>query len=185
MKENNNNHAYQRIPSFNELKELVSKYEIYVDENNPYNIGIKDIKTGELLLDKPASDRAMFANLWLSAAGLKYMQGETRQGETYAFNEEAEKLYNIICNELQNDCKNKHVIDTVNLLKNVSNSNGYKYSEEIIVNLFRTPYQTEMINRLFLQSQNINRCSQKPEALYSMSYAGDLAFGEENNVRGR
>ena len=59
--------------------------------------------------------------------------------------------------------------------------NEYKYNREIIVNLFRTPYQAEMINQLFLQSLGIHQQTQKPEPLYTMSYAGRLVFGDENS----
>ena len=43
-----------------------------------------------------------------------------------------------------------------------------------------------MINKLFLQSLGINQQTQKPELLYTMSYAGELAFSDENfNTKGR
>ena len=92
----------------------------------------------------------MFANIWLTSAGVKYYQDESRPGENYAFNEPAEELYNTICKQLLDSCKSQGVIDTIDLLKNIENNNSYKYNREIIVNLFRTPYQTETINKLFL-----------------------------------
>ena len=84
-------------------------------------------------------------------------------------------------------CKNKGVIDTIELFRNIDNYDDYKYNREIIVNLFRTPYQTEMINKLFLQSLGINNKLQTPEPLYTMSYAGELAFSDENtnSTKGR
>ena len=90
-------------------------------------------------------------------------------------------MYNTICKQLLDSCKSKGVIDTVDLLRNIENNNSYKYNREIIVNLFRSPYQTEIINKLFLQSLGINIQVQSPEPLYSMSYAGELAFGDENS----
>lgn len=171
-----------QIPTFSELKSLASKYEIFIDSKDPFDpdaskIKIRDIKTGQIQEDKTIMDKAMFANIWLTSAGVKYYQDETRPGENYAFNEPSEELYNTICKELLNECKSKGVIDTVDLLRNIENKNTYKYNKEIIVNLFRTPYQTELINKLFLQSLGINQQSQKPESLYTMSYAEELAFG--------
>ena len=180
-----------QIPNFSELKDLASKYEIFVDSKDPFDpdtskIKIRDIKTGQIQTDKSIIDRAMFANIWLTSAGVKYYQDESRPGANYAFNEPAEELYNTICKQLLDSCKSKGVIDTVDLLRNIENNNSYKYNREIIVNLFRSPYQTEIINKLFLQSLGINRQVQSPESLYTMSYAGELAFGDENsNTKGR
>ena len=180
-----------QIPNFSELKDLASKYEIFIDSKDPFDpdtskIKIRDIKTGQIQTDKSTIDRAMFANIWLTSAGVKYYQDESRPGANYAFNEPAEELYNTICKQLLTSCKSKGVIDTVDLLRNIENNNSYKYNREIIVNLFRSPYQTEIINKLFLQSLGINRQAQSPEPLYTMSYAGELAFGDGNsNAKGR
>lgn len=190
QKQQTNTPAIQ-IPNFSELKDLASKYEIFIDSKDPFDpdtskIKIRDIKTGQIQTDKSIIDRAMFANIWLTSAGVKYYQDEPRPGANYAFNEPAEELYNIICKQLLDSCKSNGVIDTVDLLRNIENSNSYKYNREIIVNLFRSPYQTEMINKLFLQSLGINQQTQKPEPLYTMSYAGELAFDDENsNAKGR
>ena len=180
-----------QIPNFSELKDLASKYEIYIDSKDPFDpdtskIKIRDINTGQIQTEKSTIDRAMLANIWLTSAGVKYYQDESRPGANYAFNEPAEELYNTICKQLLDSCKSKGVIDTVDLLRNIENNNSYKYNREIIVNLFRTPYQTEIINKIFLQSLGINRQVQSPKPLYTMSYAGELAFGNENsNTKGR
>ena len=175
-----------QIPNFSELKDLASKYEIFFDSKDPFapytsKIKIRDIKTGQIQTDKSTIDRAMFANIWLTSAGVKYYQNESRPGANYAFNEPAEELYNTICKQLLDSCKSKGVIDTVDLLRNIENNNSYKYNREIIVNLFKSPYQTEIINKLFLQSLGINRQVQSPEPLYTMSYAGELVFDDANN----
>lgn len=174
-----------QIPNFSELKSLASTYEIFMDskdsfESDASKIKVRDIKTGQIQTGPSIIDKAIFANIWLTSAGLKYFEDEARPGENYAFNELAEELYNTICKELLTSCRDKGVIDTVDLLRNIENNNSYKYNREIIVNLFRSPYQTEMINKLFLQSLGINQPTQKPEPLYTMSYAGELAFDDEN-----
>ena len=175
-----------QIPNFSELKDLALKYEIFIDSKDPFDpdiskIKIRDIKTGQIQTDKSIIDRAMFANIWLTSAGVKYCRGEVRPGVNYAFNEPAERLYNTICKQLLDSCKSKGVIDTVDLLRNTEINNCHKYNREIVVNLFRTPYQTEVINKLFLQSLGISKQVQPPEPLYTLSYAGELAFGNENN----
>lgn len=180
-----------QIPNFSELKDLASKYEIFIDSKDSFDpdiskIKIRDIKTGQIQTDKSIIDRAMFANIWLTSAGIKYYQDESRPGTNCAFNKPAEELYNNICKQLLTSCKSKGVIDTVDLFRNIENNKVYKYDREIIVNLFRTPYQTEMINKLFLQSLDINQQTQKPDPLYMMSYAEELAYADENySTKGR
>ena len=38
-----------------------------------------------------------------------------------------------------------------------------------------------MINKLFLQSLGINQQTQIPETLYTMNYAGELAFSNKSS----
>lgn len=173
------------IPPFEELKSLASKYGMIIDMDDPNDISkveIQDINTGKTLTDKSLIDKAIFANIWLSAAGVKHCYDEKRNGYLYAFNEEAEELYNLICRELTASSKNNGVIDTVDLFKNIDNMNDYKYNREIIVNLFRTPTQAGLINKLFLDSVGKNYHGHDPEALYSISYAGNLAY---NSSKGK
>ncbi len=180
-KDSKTNKSTMQIPSFSELKALAAKYEIYIDSNDPYDtdeskVKIRDIQTGNIPTDRATIAKALFANIWLSAAGIAYYDGEARPGESYAFNDPARELYNIICNQLLSACRTKGVVDTIDLFRNIDNSNSYKYNKEIIVNLFKTPYQTQIINRLFLESLGIKQSQEVPETLYSMSYAGSLAF---------
>lgn len=181
-------HSKIKIPSFSELKALAEKYELFIDSKDPFDsdaskLKIRDIKTGEIQTDQSIIDRAMFANIWLSSAGVKWSMNEKRLGETYAFSKPAEELYNTICVELTKSCKKNGCIDTVELLRTIYDNSYYKHSMEIIVNLFRTPYQTKMINKIFLDSLGIDQQMLIPEPLYTMSYAGNLAFGNDNSIR--
>ncbi len=169
-----------KMPTFNELKELATKYEIFSDSNNMFDSStykIRDIQTGQIQTDSSIIDKAMFANIWLASAGIKRYLNESRPGEKTAFNEPAEKLYNIICSELSTSCMDKGVIDTVGLFRNIENISSYSHSSEIVANLFRSPYQAELINNMFLKSLSINKQSQaqKPTPLYTLEYASRLA----------
>lgn len=174
------------VPTFEELKELALKYELFIDsedifDNDSSKYKIRDIKTGQIQNDNTLINKAIFANIWLNSAGVKYYSDEPRPGFSYAFNEPAEELYNAICKQLFESGKRKSVIDTVDLLRNIDDNSLYKYNRQIIVNLFRSPYQTELINKLFLKSLGIDEQSEIPEPLYSMSYAGELIHNSDNN----
>ena len=124
---------------------------------------------------KSIIERAMFANLWLSAAGIKYLSTDTRHGDTYAFQATSEILYNTMRKELTASAADNGVIDTIGLFKNISDSNIHKYGGEVITKLFRTPYQTNLINNLFLKSQGIYNSFEDAKPLYNTSYAGNIA----------
>lgn len=165
------------IPTFDELHAYAIRFEIFIDSDNPYDsnpakIKIRDIKTKQIQTDKSIIDKAMFANIWLKSAGVKqYPYDQTRTGEYYAFCDPARELYSIICKELANGTRTNGVIDPAALYRDIENKSVYKYNKEVIENLFRTPFQTEFINNIFLQSQGITRQSQTPKPLYRMSYS--------------
>ena len=171
------------IPTFAELKSLAKQYEVFMDSNNPLEmdvskIKVKDIRTGKIITDPVTIARAMFANIWLFSAGVKVYEGESRNGETYAFNEPAEALYNSLCKQMINSCKNNGVVDTVGIFRDTDNSNGYKYNREIVVGLFRTGFQAKVINNLFLRSLGMDSAPfEDPEPLYSMANAMNMAYG--------
>lgn len=164
-----NNAEQLSIPTFGELKDLATSYEL-VSSNNG-NINILNRKTGKLENDYKIVYQAIFANIWLTSAGMKWMYDEIRPGFEYAFNEPAEELYNIICNQLINDIKNNNVINTLQLFNNIKFQNDYKYNEQIISNLFGSPFKTKFINKFFLKALNKSENDKIPETLYSMDYA--------------
>lgn len=167
-----------KIPTFERLKEYVDKYELYVDvdsfDKGTFSYNIREIGTNRVVTNPKEFVYGLFANIWLSAAGVKYATQDNRSGDFYAFNEKAREVYYKICNRLIEDIKDKGVIDTVGLLNDDDIDKTYKYSLEIIIGLFRTPYQTRFINKLFASALG-KECLIEPETLYSMSYAGDLA----------
>ena len=184
------NNTIKKLPDFDELKDLASKYEIFIDSRDPFDqdtskIKIRNIKTKQIQTEKEIIEKAMLANIWLTSAGVKYNQNDSRPGINYAFNESAKELYNTICKQLLDSCRSNGVIDTINIFRNIENNNSYKYNREIIVNLFRSQYQTEVINKLFLQSLGIDKQVQHPEPLYTMSYAEELAFEDNSNTKVR
>ncbi len=171
-----------RIPSFDELKSLVAKYEIFIDPNelfdlDPSKIKIRDIKTGIVQTDPMIIDTAMFANIWLNSAGVKRFHDEKIFGERYAFNKSAEQLYNTLCRELISSCKLNGVIDPLSLLNKINN-NSYKYNRDIVTNLFMSRFQTELINKIFLNSLGISEQSKKPKPLYTLGYDNGPEFSD-------
>lgn len=180
---NKSNSNSINIPSFEELKDITSKYEIVIDSKEPSKINVRNINTGQIEQNKKLTQKAIFANIWLVSSGVRWIEGEKRNGMYYAFNDKAKELYNLICKELLNDVKNNGVIDTVKLFNDIDKNNNYSYNKEIIVNLFRTPYQTELINEMFLESIGNNKPNKIPEPLYTLNYAANLDYNSTRKTR--
>lgn len=168
------------IPTFKELRMLASTYRtIYIEKNNLSVISVYDIKNGQFVTDNELKRKAIFANMWLSAAGVKWVEGESIGGITYAFNDAAKVVYAEICNELFNDCRDNGMIDTVKLLDKMGSSK-YKHTQNIIVRLFNNDIQTKFINSLFLRTLNLESKKEDPVTLYTMEYAGILLNQRKN-----
>ena len=163
------------IPDFDKLKELALNYEyIPADSSSTGSLKVIDIKTGALVPRGRLKVEAIFANMWLKAAGVKTIPNEKRSGITYAFNENARWIYTNICDELFRDCRDNGVINTVKLFSNMGADSSYQYTPDIIVNLFRDIDQTYFINLLFLSTLNIGSASKNPVPLYTVEHAKEL-----------
>lgn len=163
-----------QIPTFEECKDLVTKYEIDAKTNKVVKKG-----THTNIDNKDLEKRAYFANLWLSAAGVKVAYQEDPWGYQYAFNEPAEELYRQILNKFQEDIEEKGTIDTEEMFHQAGKS-SYKYAQEIILRLCKTPSQVYAINDLFHEAIAPDKIQTKdPEALYDWAYIGSKR--EERN----
>ena len=62
--------------------EYSSEYELLYEGSNidTSKIKIRNINTGQIETDSNIISKAMFANIWLSSAGIKWTVGEKRSG---------------------------------------------------------------------------------------------------------
>lgn len=176
-----------QLPTFEDLKSLASKYEIAFSPDDPFGQDISKMVVkerengkvvGKVITDNELIEKAVFANIWLVSAGTRILVGDHLPGYNYAFNKQSERLYNSICRKLATSAKKDGVIDTVDLFKDM-NSN----EKSVVVKLFRTPYQTNLLNKIFLNSvKKKTDASLVPTTLYTESYAGGLAYGTNDHV---
>ena len=72
------------------------------------------------------------------------------------------------------DINNIGVIDTVGLVKDLDYV-SYKYAKEIVIGMFRTPFQTQFINKYFKKFSSIPIIQDSnPETLYNFYYTSQL-----------
>lgn len=179
------NKQKNKIPTFDEMKNNITKYEFFTDSDNlaPEDTSkykIRDKETGQIIHDANIRKQVIFSYIWKVSAGVK-VGFDPNVSIDYAFNENAKELYEKMCDSFRKNISEKGVIDTVALLRDVLNNKKYKYDTEIIIRLFRTPYQTQLINDMFVEeSCKRDVLMQVPQALYSEGYAGMLLHGNDD-----
>lgn len=129
--------------SFEQLKEYCAKYELDVDEQQ--NIITLDRATGEVITDPKICTIANFANIWLTSAGVKTVDGRY---EDYAFNDEAKYTYDFIKLQCKKQLEKDGKISPLDVLKTVDQLN-YKHAEEIVSRLFGFYSQPQIVNDFF------------------------------------
>ncbi len=179
------NKQKNKIPTFDEMKNNITKYELFTDSDNlaPEDTSkykIRDKETGQIIHDANIRKQVIFSYIWKVSAGVK-VGFDPNVSIDYAFNEKAKELYEKMCNSFRKNISEKGVIDTVSLLRDVLDNKNYKYDTEIIIRLFRTPYQTQLINDMFVEeSCKRDILMQVPQPLYSEGYAGILLHDNDD-----
>ena len=165
------------IPSFEEVKNLAKKYELKVDEDSS-KISVVNRETQERIADPNIVPLALFANIWLSSAGIKKDFRNIVPGEEYAFNEGAKRTYDFFVDSMITSLEETGNVNTIDMFKNAEIL-SYKHSQEIIVSLFRTDYQSKFLTDFFRKRCNVANNNPTVQPLYNMPYAGSLAYQEE------
>ncbi|MBR2744321.1 MAG: hypothetical protein IKE01_03375 [Clostridia bacterium] len=101
--------------AFEDLHKVYSKFELNFKENEDGTIVYTacDRATGDKVTDKQIELITRFASLWTTAAGVKRYTRDNFPGETYAFNEDAKKVF-------------LKLGEMISRYMNESRSNGYK-----------------------------------------------------------
>ena len=141
-----------KFPTFEELKEYALKYKVQYDKKDE-RLKVYDINSNDEETDAIEAQNALFANIWLVSAGVKQMAGEERMGISYAFNDDARRIYEYLINRSEHSIGKTGDLNSLYLFKN-SSKLGYQYDEEIIAKLFGNELQTK-----FLDNYIQNRCS--------------------------
>ena len=158
------------FPEFKDLRELSLKYRVNYDTESK-KIKVYDIKTGKEETNPKIAQDALFANIWLASAGLKFTPDEKRPGHIYAFNEGARKLYDYFIKACKYSIEKTGDLNSLFIFKN-ANKVSYKYAEDIIARLFRSDYQTIFLDN-YIQNRTTSSLprNRRAETLYDTETA--------------
>lgn len=133
---------------FEDLKKIHERYTIDYKEDNysNNNMFIKDRQSGKEINAGFVYDMAMFASVWVEAAGTKWMRDEKNKGETYAFNDSSKDIYEELMLSIKESLNKTGVIDTPTIFAQISDSK-YKYGKTIVDKLFGNKTKLNIVNR--------------------------------------
>jgi len=129
-----------------EMKRLIKTYKKYND--NGRIIYVNRASRTELT-DSYLLPRVKFAYIWLSAAGLKHTDGELEYGLENAFNNESEKLFNVISDKITKSMNRNGNVDPVKILMDIRNEAAFPSGPMTVVRLFNSEDSARLINTLY------------------------------------
>lgn len=160
---------YVETLTFDDMKRLVRNYSITYVNGKPE---VCSKSSGRIVKDKVLSLQAMFANIWLDAAGTKFMGNEPVPGYTYAFNSSCEELFKAISDFITDSMNRFGTVDTYEVLRMVEEKyDNYKYASEIVTKLFASEFAIKTINELYRL--------QNPSSLWRNKKLEVLGYNEE------
>lgn len=132
--------------SFQDLKKVYEKYTITyeITPNNRFDMKVINREDKSVTNDIAISSIAKFGAVWAEATGVKWVQGENIPGETYAFNEESEKIYNDMGELIRSNMNETGMIDTKAIFEKIGNDR-YKHSKEIMSSIFQNPEKLKIV----------------------------------------
>ena len=133
-----------KIVSFQDLKSIYEKLDIFYKDDDYTKLYVKDRATGKEIIDPQLQTMGRFAAIWASAAGTKWMSDEKIRGVTYAFNEPSEKVFSKLGELVGKSMTEKGTIDTESIYKVIADDN-YKHSEEIVRTLLSNPASIKIV----------------------------------------
>ena len=148
--------------TFEEMKRLVKTYQL----DDHYRIINRYTK--KEMQDKDLQLKTYFSLAWLHSAGVKYYTDEEVPGYRYAFNSQAEKIFDKIVKMITDSVNKYGNINPVEILDNIIKNHEYKYEEDIVIRLFGNKVYVKMINKLF-REQNPSAVPEK-ESIHFNQY---------------
>lgn len=139
--------SYFKEITFNEMKRLVRTYSF---SGNIFNGKLVNRVTGREVSDSETILKASFAYIWLNVAGNKFLFNEEIRGYTYAFNESSGRVFEMVSKLITKSMNRDGNIDPVLIYMMAEDlPEKYKYTLNIISNLFSNTQYTSIINQLF------------------------------------
>lgn len=173
--------------SFQDLKNIYQKFDIFYKDDNYSQLYVKDRKTGKEITDPQIKIMGKFAAIWGGVAGgTKWMADEEIKGITYAFNEPSERIFSKLGELVGKSMREKGTIDTEEIYKTIS-EDKYKHSEEIARNLLFNPASLKIVYDFYKMQNDDARMENKlakstSEVIYDYSMEDSMVESEVEDV---
>ena len=169
------------IPSFEQLKHLTEKYETVMEYFDVNTVKVVERKTSKVVQNPNTTSLGIFATIWKTAASTTIYTDEEIRGLRSAFNNKAKRLYEWLIPRLIKSINEVGYIDTVSIFEEMLESDNTTFDLTAIIKMFRTEYQSELINEIFSTVLNVPLRKKKTQPLYNELYAISLTENKNDN----
>ena len=159
---------------FQDLKSVYQRYELTYKDIDDVKGYVVDRKTGIEITDPQIKKIAIFASIWASAAGTKWLPDEEAPGITYAFRDGGSKrVFDKLGELIEKSMLNNGTIDTESILEKVTEVN-YKHSEDIAKKLLFNPAALKAVYEFYkMQNKDAKMETELAETSTEIAYNDD------------
>ena len=160
---------------FNAMKLLNKEYKVLLDSNGELNIYTRSNNKRYI----PSSDEEKklieLANLWSNLVGIKTSKDDVTVGSTFAYNEDNERLFNIIEKCILNYVDKKGVL-AINYVKTLAREANIPESDKLVDKIFSTDNHINFLTETFKDIRNVdlNKVLKKKVQVIDPKYEGEL-----------
>ena len=160
---------------FNTMKLLNKEYKVLLDSNGELNIFNR--KTNKKYIPSSEEEKKLIelSNLWSNLVGIKSSKDDVTIGSTFAYNEDNERLFNIIEKCILNYVDKKGIL-AINYVKTLAREANIPESDKLVERIFSTDNHINYLTETFNEIRNIdlNKVIKKKVQVIDPKYEGEL-----------
>ena len=160
---------------FNAMKLLNKEYKVLLDSNGELNIFNR--KTNKKYIPSTEEEKKLIelSNLWSNLVGIKASKDDVTLGSTFAYNEDNEKLFNIVERCILNHADKKGVL-AINYVKSLARNANIPESDKLVDKIFSTDNHINYLTETFKDVRNVdlNKVLKKKVQVLDPKYKTEL-----------
>ena len=137
---------YFETITFEEMQRLIKTYEKKHINNKTVYV---NRYTNKEVNDLQIKEHLDFSYLWYWAAAGGYHFFDEKMHFSYAFNTPAKEIFEIVKEMINENIEKTGEIDPTIILKDIKKKTMYKHSEKIIIDLFTSERNAQIVNNIF------------------------------------
>ncbi len=160
---------------FNAMKLLNKEYKVLLDTNGELNIYDRNNNKKYIPSSEEEKKLIELANLWSNLVGIKPSKDDVTLGSAFAYNEDNERLFNIVEKCILNYVDKKGVL-AINYIKTLAREANVPEGDKLVDNIFSTDNHINFLTETFIAVRNVdlNKVLKKKVQVIDPKYEGEL-----------